>query len=90
MEALILAALAAVVYWGLCTARERQRGCPGGRGGTETVPAAEKEPWDPEAAAAALEPAPAGLLAVMDHPDLGGPGCTASLAGREIFLSNDD
>ena len=74
MEALILAALAAVVYWGLCTARERQRGCPGGRGGTETAPAAEKEPWDPEAAAAALEPAPAGLLAVMDHPDLGGPG----------------
>ena len=74
MEALILAALAAVVYWGLCTARERQRGCPGGRGGTETVPAAEKEPWDPEAAAAALEPAPAGLLAVMDHPELGGPG----------------
>ena len=72
MEALILAALAAVVYWGLCTARERQRGCPGGRGGTETAPAAEKEPWDPEAAAAALEPAPAGLLA--DHPDLGGPG----------------
>ena len=40
MEALILAALAAVVYWGLCTARERQRGCLGGRGGTETVQAA--------------------------------------------------
>ena len=74
MEALILAALAAVVYWGLCTARERQRGCPGARGGTETAPAAEKEPWDPETAAAALEPAPAGLLAVMDHPELGGPG----------------
>lgn len=72
MEALILAALAAVVYWGLCTARERQRGCPGGRGGTETAPAAEKEPWDPEALGRRF------------------PGCTASLAGREIFLSNDD
>lgn len=64
MEALILAALAAVVYWGLCTARERQRGCPGGRGGTETAPA--------EALGRRF------------------PGCTASLAGREIFLSNDD
>lgn len=74
MEALILATLATAVYWGLCTARERQRGCPGGRGGTEMAPAAEKEPWDPEAAAAALEPALAGLLAVMDHPELGGPG----------------
>ena len=84
MEALILAALAAVVYWGLCTARERQRGCPGGRGGTETVPAAEKEPGDPETAAAALEPAPAEALGRRF------PGCTASLAGREIFLSNDD
>lgn len=72
MEALILAALAAVVYWGLCTARERQRGCPGGRGGTET------------AAAAALEPALAEALGRRF------PGCTASLAGREIFLSNDD
>lgn len=43
MAALILAALAAVVYWGLCTALGRRF-----------------------------------------------PGCTASLAGREIFLSNDD
>ena len=57
---------------------------PRGTGRDGDGPAAEKEPWDPETAAAALEPAPAEALGRRF------PGCTASLAGREIFLSNDD
>ena len=69
MEALIFAALAAVVYWGFCTVRERRSG-----GGGDAPPPEEAGQWDPEAAASALEPALAGLLAVMDSPTLGGPG----------------
>ena len=77
MEALILVALAAVVYWGLCTARERQRGCPGGRGGTETVPAAEKEPWDPEGRGGGPGAGPGGGLG----PAVPGVYCVPGRAG---------
>lgn len=70
----ILAAAAAVLYWCVCTARERRRGPAERTAPPDSAEGSLEERIRSSAAVDALGEVIDALLTVMDHPVLGGPG----------------